>query len=152
MIPAAAIDMARQHMERCQATDGKFSPAGVGSTGLLSDALIQGGQSDEAVSMLTNAATACEGECGHFNVNTARMFYKLGEVHSQHFNNPGLAKTYSSRAMQIYSSIYGDHHHLTKMASSFYENIVVLEDGEDVTTTNDEGEFKNVDVAIIATL
>ena len=112
---AAAIDMARLHLERCQATFGKYSLEGIGSLGLLSDALLQVGQSDEAVSMLTNAATACEGECGYFNVSTARMFYKLGEVHSQRFNNPGLAKKYSSRAMLIYSSIYGDHHPLTKV-------------------------------------
>ena len=144
--------MARLHMDRCQATFGKYSQEGIGSLGLLSDALIQTGQADEAITMLTDAATACEGECGHLHVNTARMFYKLGEVHSQHFHNPSLAKTYSSRAMQIYTSIYGSHHHLTKMASSFCDNIVVVEDGTDATIANDDGELKNVDVTIIATL
>jgi tetratricopeptide (TPR) repeat protein len=114
-----AVEISRLCLERSEIAYGKSSTDSLCSVAVLADALMLSGKHEEAEDILTQTVSLCENEMGEIEgVVVADLMHQLGKLHAQTSRHHS-AKQLSSRALAIYSSVYGEDHETTRAVSAF---------------------------------
>lgn len=112
--------------QSCSATTegayGKSSLEAMESATVLADALVAAGRRDQAEALLTNMDTLCSQEMG---ADDPEMSLRLCWFHAK-TQNHFMAQQYSMRALNAFSSAYGETHTKTLSTKTLHTDICTL--------------------------